>query len=346
MRVYFFCRQPGPPEAAGYEHGLVALAEGFRALGHEVAGNLDLWPVSGGWLIPRTEESPDSFDLAVISNESWTGPGSLPQGFTDVRGPKRVYVDLADGWRTEASTAQDWPADLVLRAHYNRKYRYPSRVRPWAFGLTNRMIAATEGNVPARVRPRTILCNFRVGHPVRDRLTTALKDSLDPSWSWDDRIDTAPPEDSTALTLWRLTGRRHNPAYYRRLGQSQGCLAFGGFFAPGLASAPSNPFGRASYKAMQRLGMTSKTLTQFDSWRFWESLAAGTATVHAPLEKWGAQFPVMPDDGYHFVSFDPQEPIAAFTERWETCLQADVGRSWAIQYYGPMAVAKRLLEML
>jgi hypothetical protein len=347
VRVYFFCRQPGPPEAAGYEHGLVALAEGFRALGHQVAGNRDLWPVDGGWLIPRTDESPRDFDLVLISNESYSGPGTLPVEYLRLTGgPRRVFVDEADGWRTEASTDPNWPADLVLRTHYNRRFRYPSKVRPWAFGLTNRMIEATADGVPARERNPVVLCNFRVGHPVRDRLTRALKRASGTRWTWDDRIDTTPPTDPAAHRLWALTGRRHNPTYYQRLAQAQGCLAFGGFFAPGLASAPTSAVGRLGYRLIQSVGGATSTLTQFDSWRFWESLASGAVTVHGPLDAWGAQLPVMPQDGRDYVSYQPREPIESLFRRWQSCLDADTGRAWAREHYSPEAQARRLLTFL
>jgi hypothetical protein len=315
-------------------------------MGIEIAGNRNLWPQGEGWLIPEAQEPPEAFDVVLISHESYRGRGTLPSAYTGLRGPTRVYVDESDGWRTDASSDPDWPADLVLRAHFNGKYRYPGKVKPWAFGLTNRMIDATVHQVPARERPTTILCNFRVGHPVRDRLTAAFKAQAADQWTWDEHIDMAIPEDPQARRYWELTGRRHNPAYYRRLGHAQGCLAFGGFFAPGWASAPRSVAGRLAYRVVQATSRPTRTLTQFDSWRFWESVASGTITVHAPLQAWGAVLPVMPEDGTHYCSFTPGEGAHAFRERWNSCLDSAAGRSWALAYYSPEAQARRLLEWL
>lgn len=348
MRIYFFCVAPGPPTAAGYEHGLVSLAEGFRSLGHEVAGNRNYWPVPGGWLIPESLEPPEAFDVVLISNESYRGKGTLPQEFIGLKGPKKVYVDEADGWKTDASSERDWPADLVLRAHFNDHFGYPERVRPWAFGLTNRMIEATEGGRAARDRAPTILCNFRVAHPVRGRLTASMRDSFKDTWTWDDRVEAldTPPSDPVALRYWQLTGRRHNPAYYERLKNSQGCLAFGGNFAPGWSRAPSSFCGRVHYKMIQTLQIATSTLTQFDSWRFWEALACGAITVHGPLAKWGARLPVMPEDGADYISFDPTEPRQAFLDRWNSCLAGPSPREWAIEHYAPRPSAERLIRWL
>lgn len=340
MRIYFFLVPPGPPEDAGYEHGLIALAEGFQSLGHFVAGNRN------SWSIPQTEESANQFDLVLISHESWLPGRGLPHEYLAVKGPVRIYVDQSDGWRTEASTQDDFPADLVLRAHYQGHHIHPSRVRPWAFGLTRRMIEVTANGLPTAKRAPVVLCNFRVGHPVRDRLTAAFRHRFSARWIWDERIDTAAPSDPEALRLWRATGRRHNPAYYQRLCQAQGCLAFGGFFLPSASSSPLSFAGRLGYRAIQTLGLRTDSLGQYDSWRFWESLASGCVTVHGPLANWGARFPTMPEDGRHYVSFDPRESASQFLARWETCLEADVGRSWAIENYGPEASARRLLEWI
>lgn len=346
MRVYFFCREPGPAEAAGYEHGLVALAEGLRALGVAVAGNRNLWPQDHGWLIPQAQESPEAFDVVVISSESHAGGGRLPDEYLKIRGPRRVYLDQADGWRTEASSDRDWPADVVLRTHYNSHFRYPSRVRPWAFGLTNRMLQSCAGGRPARERDPVVLCNFRVGHPVRDRLTSSLKSRFLGRWTWDDRIDIRPPQGQEDLKWWALTGRRHNPAYYERLQTAQGCLAFGGFFAPDFASAPTSIVGRLGYRLVQRAGWATRTLTQFDSWRFWESLAAGSVTVHGPLAEWGAVLPVMPEDGEQYVSYEPRISDHDFLARWDRYLAGSGGQAWAITHYGPRPTATRFLEIL
>jgi hypothetical protein len=346
MRVYFFCRSPGPPENAGYEHGLVALAEGLRELGIAIAGNRNYWPLDGGWLIPETSEAPEAFDIVLISSESRSRDGDLPDAYIQARGPRRVYLDQADGWRTDASSAASWPADVVLRTHYNQHFRYPRRVVPWAFGLTSRMVTACGDGIAPRNRSPSVLCNFRVGHPVRDRLTAAFRVQFSGRWTWDDRIDTQAPGGQEDLRWWELTGRRHNPAYYGRLKSSQGCLAFGGFFAPGWSNAPTSLAGRLGYRLIQTWDRRTSTLTQFDSWRFWESLAADTVTIHGPLGAWGAQLPVMPEEGQHYVAYEPGIADRQVLDSWNSCLAGSGSRIWALKHYAPRPTAERLLEIL
>jgi hypothetical protein len=336
MNFYFFLVEPGPPEHAFYEHGLLSVAEGLRELGYGVYGNRDYWDVGAGPVVAKTGESPEDFDAVLISHEWLLKEGRLPREFASVRRPRRIYVDQSDGWTTPACSDRDWPAELVLRSHFNRHFRYQTRVKPWAFGLTHRIIESTAGGLDALNRDPVALCNFRVGHPVRDRLTTRFRRSYSDRFQWDQVVDTTPPSDPMDHSLWAATGRRHNPAYFHRLRTAQVCLAFGGFFAPGFRTAQGSLPGRMAYHVVQRAGLVTETLTQFDSWRFWESLAAGCLTVHGPLDAWGARFPVQPEAGVHYWAFNGGRSIEGGFE----------GRAWALEHYSPAAVARRLLEWL
>ncbi len=55
--IYFFLRPPGPPEAAGYQHCMVALGEGLRSLGMPFFANRDYWREPGGLLFRGTRPS-------------------------------------------------------------------------------------------------------------------------------------------------------------------------------------------------------------------------------------------------------------------------------------------------
>ena len=88
---------------------------------------------------------------------------------------------------------------------------------------------------------------------------------------------------------------------------------------------------------------------QFDSWRFWESLVSGCATMHVDFEKYGITLQEMPINGVHYIGIDLDNP-----ERILKCLKdknqlreiAENGKNWALQYYSPKAVANRFLNML
>ena len=46
LKVFFYCRALGPPEATAYHHAMICLAEGFHALGISFYSNLDYWQTS------------------------------------------------------------------------------------------------------------------------------------------------------------------------------------------------------------------------------------------------------------------------------------------------------------
>jgi len=86
---------------------------------------------------------------------------------------------------------------------------------------------------------------------------------------------------------------------------------------------------------------------QWDSWRLWESLAAGCVTFHVDFEKYGLYPPVMPENWRHYVGIDLNkiqeavERIAAEPQLLENIsLQA---RRWAIEHYSPVPTALRFL---
>lgn len=88
----------------------------------------------------------------------------------------------------------------------------------------------------------------------------------------------------------------------------------------------------------------------WDSWRFWESLAAGCATFHVDFDKYGIQLPLMPENWRHYIGIDLDninatvDMIADDPEILERI--STEGRRWAIDNYGPVPTALRFLETL
>ncbi|HUW39954.1 MAG TPA: glycosyltransferase [Rectinemataceae bacterium] len=352
-RVYFFLRPQGAPEAAGYQHCLVALAEGLEELGIPFGANRDYWKEDGRVLFRRDEAlRPEDCEVLMTSDEYTGSGGEMPASLLDGR-RRTVYVDSSDGWRTRAEAPEYRRFDLVLRTHYNRRYRYPGNVKPWAFGLTRRIIGAcggAGGSVPgfAGREPR-VLVNFRVGHPVRQAAELLLAPALAERFAIDRSVD-EPPASGPDRGLWEATGRRHYPSFYARLVSSRACAAFGGYFAPGLFGSTEALPERALYAAFWRLGRRTRTVMQFDSWRFWESLAAGCLTLHVDLAAYGCALPVEPRPGEEYLGFDfdRRDCAAPLRESSDEELGriAAAGRSWALEHYSPRAQAARLLQLL
>lgn len=349
---YFFLRPQGTPEAAGYQHCMVALGEGMRSLGIPFYANIHYWKDSGTWLFQhKPEVSPDDCDIIITSDEYIGADGSVPSRLFDGR-KYMVFVDSSDGWRTRTETAFYRRYNLVLRTHYNRHYRYPDNVKPWSFGLTERIISACgciDNNSVYTERSPRALVNFRVGHPVRQRAENSVLPTLSKRFEIDRSTD-RPPASGSDRELWEATGRRHYPSFYERLSTSQASAAFGGYFAPGLLSSTEFLAERALYALFWRLERKTRTVMQFDSWRFWESLCAGCLTLHVDLQAYGCALPVMPQSGIQYLGFDfdSTDSIALLRDSSDESLGniAAAGRTWVLEQYSPKATVLRLLQMM
>jgi hypothetical protein len=134
------------------------------------------------------------------------------------------------------------------------------------------------------------------------------------------------------------------------LSQASACFCFGGHpekFFYGRKTMVE----RLLYVIDWRLPIFSyDRVYQFDSWRFWESLAAGCCTVHVDLERYGIVLPVMPVNGEHYIGVD-----LGNTAKTERLLRRTPGilesvgaqgRQWALENYSPRRVAERFVDLV
>ena len=195
-----------------------------------------------------------------------------------------MFIDWSDGLLTPGFRDEMRACDLVLKCHYNRKDPLPTNFRPWAFGLSTRILDHLSGEGEFG-RDADILVNYRHNHSVRKRAGNEIIPLFDGILRENRTVDAF--DDVEGMThkdrlLWVQTGRRHYPAY-RRLLASTACSCFGGL-------------------------LRKDRVYQFDSWRFWELLAAGTCAFHVDLEKYGCVFPVMPVNMMHYLGFNLENP--------------------------------------
>jgi hypothetical protein len=356
-----FCTAPqGPPENTGYDHGVVALAEGLEALNaagaqHRWSGTVPYWrrPGPTEWLVPNDGAVHwGNADVVVVSYLLWgdhlTHPAEL-----DHLPPttKLVFLDAMDGWRTFFLRPELRRFDVVLRTHLNRRYPRPANVKPWAFGLSNRLIDATAEPAPWADRRQQILFNFRVGHPLRDWARRTVVPALAGRFPANSETDVPPGPEDPHYGDWAQSGRRHHPTYFARLGTTAVGAAYGGYFGPGLPLSLNSPVLRALYKVIQLTKVSTRTIVQFDSWRLWETFAAGALVVHVDLGRYGADLPEMPVNRVHYWAISPDtadrdlaDLLAASNETLGAI--ADAGRRWALEFYSPGAQARRLLSYL
>lgn len=358
-KIYFYTTsQEGPPEGAYFQDLIVNLATGFQQLGIKYYASNDYWqmsPDSDRSLIQATPEvTHHDCDIVVLERQWYEENGCLPEGlFAPSRQYKTVYLDCNDGTRTPAWLPEFKNFDFIFKTHYLERTPYPDNFYPWAFGLSERVLSELNEEIPWADKQPRILVNFRnqkYSHSLRGYIQKTFVPQIEKLMT----INTA-SEDQTAFPhepyhylRWAQTGRRHYPNYYQRLKQSQACACFGGFF---LGPQYTDDYDRLSYYLsliISKLGWKTNRIVQWDSWRFWESMAAGCVTFHVDFDKYGFYLPVMPENWRHYIGIDLDniaESIERIADEPELLPRiAAAGRTWAIHNYGPKACALRFLE--
>jgi hypothetical protein len=357
------------------------LAEGFRELGVPFFANCNYWretPDEETFLIQNDPAvAPADCDVVVVSytwpycpfldsNGSYRASRRpLPEGlFTRGRRYKTVFMDHHDGYRTISWDQEFRQFDHVLRAHLNGRAMHPSNMAPWALGITNRMIRATQEPLVFSKRLKEILINFGASHPYPHEVRELAAIRFEPAIGKVFRINrvqddlSVEPGDAYNALMWRQTIRRYSQSYYDRLKSAQAVSCFCGKLIP---PAPFNPecYMKGGKQAqMLRLLFTAFSVfdqrpsraVQWDSFRFWEALCAGCVAFNIDLDRYGVRLPVSPRNWVHYIGID--------LDHIDNCIErihcepnileriAKDGRSWALEHYSPAAVARRFLRLI
>ncbi len=374
-KIYFYCHPPilngEATYATGYhfyQHSLICLAEGFKALGIEYYSNVNYW---------LTNESPDSFlfrynpevesddcDLIIISDELFTARNCLPKRIFDIDQLARkkrsylvAYVDHSDSVTFPFHEKDLQKIDFCFKSHRISNAWYPSNFYPWPIGLSERILQQLTDVPSFFERKQQAICNFRPTlfghHSLRQYVCEKFLPALQSLMPVNTTIN--PDEETTwasANAYDRLmrsqTSSRHVPSYYESLLTSQCILAFGGYFLSPFPRQHTSLPGRALRRIVEKLHLKTQLVDQWDSWRFWEALAAGCVPIHLDFDKYGFILPVMPENWKHYIGIDLDD-LDGSISRIEANLErlpeiSAEGRSWAIEHYSPVAIARRFLE--
>lgn len=374
-RVYFYCSD----EPGNLQEDVISLAEGLADLRIPFYANCDYWLQSdmpGDYLFRHDPDvSPDDCDIVVVSCTwpNWVRMQTfdlrrrpLPAGlFKKNRKYMTVYMDVQDGYKTVSWEPEFRQFDLILRAKFNHRAFHPANMRPWAYGLNNRIVQATSGGGSFASRRRVVLSNFNASHPYQHGARRLAQDLFVPRLSAvlpiDDAKDDLSVEPSAPYEklMWYQTGGRFSRSFYERLKNSQAVMAFCGEIIP---PAPFNDperylvggnrakLLRTFYTFLGRLDPRHERSIHWDSFRFWESLAAGCATFNVDLERYGVALPVMPVNGTHYLGLDFSR-VEEFVEHLRGNPQllewvGSEGSRWAQEYYSPKVAVTRLFHML
>jgi hypothetical protein len=367
LKIKFFITPVYPYGNDHYYHEIIAVAEGFRALGHAVFGNADYWwqPESKTYLIPGDNDNND-FDIAIYDYRYVTSFAHLlfRKGYPNFQKDKvHILIDR-----------NDWVQPIWWNnAHYNvfnfifagnlyNSINYPANIRPWAIGLTNRIMTAIDAEYNENtVREPVTGYNFRVDHNMRGHVLNQLKDTLK-TYPAAERFTHPGSENETDSYYFKASTRRHNPAYYKLLCHTRFFMSFGGYYD--FKPLKYQPYSVADklqrkpafwkYKALKQAGKDfSDTVFIFqqDNFRFYEVLYSGAIALNLDLEHWNFKLPVMPEAGIHYIgirnlSAAQVEPFMAALSSSDIQKMSVAGRSWVAEHYSPKAQAMRILDCI
>ncbi|WP_287525066.1 hypothetical protein [Okeania sp. SIO2C2] len=369
--VYFYLSHE-----EAYEHLMINIADGLKLLRVPFYANFNYWKTgldSESYLF-NYDSSVNHWDCSVVvlSNHWFENHQRIPEDFFDSKRKYfTVYLDDTDGhslllYDLNPTLMNNF--DIVLRTGCNNFVQHPNNLYPWFFGISNLILKSTQQVSKFEQRRPKLLINYRVKHdtlllfgidasleipgiqrtdyikddkwveytvnfPLRkiadERFYPVIKNILKLDFS-SENFDTS-PEDNYHYLLWQQTGQRHHPLYYQRLTKSLACAAFGGCIVP-------DNNGQNFHAEW------------WDSWRFWESLAAGCVTFHIDFDKYGVNLPVMPENWKHYIGIDLdniQATVDRLVEEPEILESISiVGRKWAIENYSPVPTALRFLEIV
>jgi hypothetical protein len=359
--VYFYCVPSSPELGWTFHHLIICLAEGLKDLGIEIYSNTNYWklsPTSEEYLIyHKPNVNPEDCSIVVIDDNWFDCNRPFPQHlFHRSRQNTVVYLDLSDGTVPHSWKPEFRQFDFIFKAHTNKHFYYPSNIYPWGFGLSYFHIQAVKESLKER-KPQ-MLVNFRdkndvrySTHSVRKSFYKKVIPALEKKMLVDKTIDSyEPSEGSSEHLMWQQTCKRYCKRYYQRLLQSIACAGFGGYFELPFIRDKSKLISRLPRRFLYELGVETHRVSQWDSWRFWESLAAGCATFHLDFEKYGFGLPVMPENWQHYIGIDLNN-VKATVDRIadEPGVLEKIGiegRRWALEHYSPLPTAIRFLESL
>ena len=375
MRLFFFVNQ----DEGCLQEDVITLAEGLRELGIPFHANCNYWQETtepGSWLFRHDPAvRPDDCDVVVVSYfyPYWIRSRTfqelrqpLPDGlFKKGRKYKTVFMDHFDGHRTVSWEPEYRQFDLILRTKLNRRAWHPANLRPWTMPLEKRIIEATRNAPEFGKRRKVMLVNYGASHPyphgTRDLSAKVFEPKIEAILPIDRTKDdlTKEPQDPYERLMWRQTGYRFSRSYYERLKNSQAVACFCGEMIPPmpfrnpecyLVGGNKAKIRRFFYEMLGKLDPRPARSVQWDSFRFWEALAAGCVAFNIDLERYGVVLPVMPENWKHYIGINLENTDQDIRRiRESPALLEDVaasGREWALRNYHPVESAKRLLDSI
>lgn len=368
-KVKFFVTPVYPYGNDHYYHEIIAVAEGFKELGYTVVGNADYWfvPEENKFLIPFEEGN--DFDIAIYDYRYVTSFAHLlfRKGYPNFdKTKKHILVDRND-WISPiwADNKHYDIFDLVFAGNLYTTENYAKNIRPWAIGLTNRIIRSIDRFYNDKQdKDFAIGYNFRIPHNMRGLIFEGIKEN----------VKKVPLKtcftDATFTNEWTETDKfylkasinRHYPPYFKIINTVSMFMAFGGYYEyKPITYQPYSFLDKVKRKPYYYYAKLLKTIGkpetpalfafQTDNFRFWEILYSASCPINVNFESWNLLLPAMPVDGKHYIGVKKFD-FAEFASRIESMSKEQIekigaeGKNWVKENYSPKAQAQRILDNL
>jgi len=346
-----------------YQHEIIQLAEGFKEIGIPFYGNCKYWysHESGDYLIRDKKSKPASVNIFSSDFVRWNS--DYEKEITNKK--INILVDSDDGYLTIGHHVYN-KFEFVLKCHMIKHINYPFNFKPWAFGLTNRIINKILESKKIKVKKSTLV-NYRVYYDTR----FLAKNQLDPlinekyrviNWVSDpykkhskDRLI----NEKESASYWWQTGSRHDTKYYEKLNESSFTYCFGGpivrknnLIQLTHNSKIVNRIERRIGRYLAQSGKTHNLINyQYDSWRLWESLLSNTIPIHNDFENSGYILPINPENGIHYIGvkdYNFKNCAEAINELDSNEINniSENGYDFALKYYSPRIAAERFIDYI
>ena len=273
-------------------------------------------------------------DVLVIDESRPMGGGSLsdPAGiqfYETLRVLSKKKPVLVFYMQDDANLVRFPEGLTVFSSHRNSLACFEQKPFPLPFSLSLDLIQrADEWLAKGRPRRRVAVRNFRPSYnqAIRDVLDLALVPVLSHVVEVEDTL-------------------HFDDAYADQLSSSQAVLAYGGTLQPNFCLNPV--LEAVKFEVFE--GRVA--VFRWDSWRFWESLVFGCATIQLDCDQYGLVLPHRPTPWLHYIPLDLSD-IPGLVRRIKEGLGGDPdflikigaqGRAWVLAHYHP---TQRSLEIL
>jgi hypothetical protein len=321
----------------------VCLAEGFEQIGIPVYSNCSHYKKTydnNCLLFEKSAVHPGDVALCVVDLSYYaSGSQEVNCGLEKVSKFVQKYPEVPHVFISQSDDTLSLTSDSeapFLVTHENQFKQLPGKRLPWAFGISNEMIAeaarSAEHNFHCQ-RKRVLLRNFKpsFNQPVRLALDLILVPKLEQYFRIDREVS---------------KGGRFQRSHFSKLSSYIGCLAYGGTFEEDLAR---NDYFANKFNNHHHL-LKEPIIVRWDSWRFWESLSCGCLTLHLDFDKYGFELPVKPTNWKHYIGLDLENisrDVDRIMDEYDRLPEiAEAGRIWALKNYSPKPVAMRFIDTM